>query len=114
MKQLCELLQITRNGMGHGDEELALKLAANYLRILDEDNRLPAFIALYNDGVKLLAKNSPVVVQMKKLEERGVKIVACTTCLEYYGIVDEMQTGIKGTMMDIITLQSKATKIINL
>ncbi len=114
MKPLCELLQITRYGMGDGDEELGLKLMANYLRLLDEDSRLPSFIALYNSGVKLIAKDSPVIEQMKKLEERGVKIIACGTCLNYYNIADDIQAGIKGTMMDIITLQTNADKVINL
>ncbi|MCU4164587.1 sulfurtransferase-like selenium metabolism protein YedF [Carboxylicivirga caseinilyticus] len=114
MKPLCELLQITRYGMGEGDEELGLKLIGNYLRILDEDSRLPSFIALYNSGVKLITKDSPVIEQMKKLEERGVKIIACGTCLNFYGISDEIQAGIKGTMMDIITLQTNADKVINL
>ncbi|MBS2097461.1 sulfurtransferase-like selenium metabolism protein YedF [Carboxylicivirga linearis] len=114
MKPLCELLQITRYGMGDGDEELGIKLIANYLRLLDEDSRLPSFIALYNGGVKLLAQNSPVIEQMKKLEERGVKIIACGTCLNYYSIADNIQVGIKGTMMDIITLQTNADKVINL
>lgn len=114
MKPLCELLQISRNGMGNGDEELGLKLIANYLRLLDEDSRLPSFIALYNGGVRLLSQDSPVIEQMKKLEERGVKIIACVTCLNYYGIVDDIQVGIKGTMMDIITLQTNADKVINL
>ncbi len=114
MKPLCELLQITRYGMGDGDEELALKLLSNYLRILDEDSRLPSFIALYNGGVKLIANDSPYIEQLKKLEERGVKIVACGTCLNHYGITKELQVGNKGTMIDIITLQTNANKVINL
>lgn len=114
MKALCELLQITRYGMGNGDEELALKLAGNYFKILNDDNRLPSFIVLYNEGVKLLTPDCPVVERLKALEERGVKIIVCSTCLAYYGIADKIQFGIKATMMDIITLQSKSDKIINL
>ncbi len=113
MKKLTDLLQITRYGMGDGDTELAIKLLGNYINILVADNRLPSFIVFYNEGVKVLADNSPVKDQLIKLEEKGAKLIACSTCLDYYNITEPV-AGIKGTMPDIITLQSKADKIINL
>ncbi|MCU4173524.1 DsrE family protein [Carboxylicivirga sp. N1Y90] len=108
------LLQITRYGMGHGDAELAIKLVASYFKILIEDKRLPSIITFYNEGVKLLAAGSPVISLMQEAEKQGVKLLACKTCLDYYQITDNMAAGVKGTMMDIITLQSEAAKVINL
>lgn len=114
MKKLCDVLQITRYGMGSGDKKLSIKLISNYFKLIIEENRLPSFIVFYNEGVKLLGKESPITENLKKLEDMGVKLIACTTCLEYYDILSEMTVGIKATMMDIITLQSKADKVINL
>lgn len=113
MKKLSDLLQITRYGMGNGDHELAVKLIGNYFKLILEDKRLPSIIVFYNEGVKLLECNSPVGDYLKDMEHNGIKLLACKTCLDYYNI-NEMCAGIKGTMMDIITLQSDAEKVINL
>ncbi|MBS2212250.1 DsrE family protein [Carboxylicivirga mesophila] len=113
MKKLTDLLLITQNGMGSGDAELQIKLLGNYLNVLISDNRLPGFIAFYNEGVKVLGKDSPFQGQLNKLEQRGVKLIACSTCLNHYQI-DEIVAGIKGTMPDIVTLQCDAQKVITL
>ncbi len=113
MKKLNVLLQLTRYGMGNGNQELAIKLIGNYFRLILEDSRSPSIIVFYNEGVKLLEYQSPVGYYLKNLERSGIKLLACKTCLDYYNI-NEMCAGIKGTMMDIITLQIDAQKIINL
>ena len=114
MTQQNTLLQITRYGMGDGDKELSVKLITNYFKLMIEDNRWPKIITFYNEGVKLLTADHAVTEHFKTLEAKGVKLMACTTCLEHYHIADQMAVGIKGTMMDIITLQANADKVINL
>ncbi|TAJ12796.1 sulfurtransferase-like selenium metabolism protein YedF [Marinilabiliaceae bacterium JC017] len=108
------LVQVTRFGMGHGDEALAIKLMGNYFKLILDDNRLPKIITFYNEGVKLLTEKSPVLETLKTIEQRGVTLVACKTCLDYYGLTDSMGVGITGTMMDIITLQTDADKVVTL
>lgn len=108
------LIQIAQNGMGNGDEQLGIQLVANYLKLLNEEDELPKFIVLYNGGVKLACTGSPAIEAMQVLEKRGVKIIACTTCLKYFGLLDNMEVGIAGTMMDIIELQKSAEKVVNL
>ena len=49
------LILVARDGMGHADEVLRHKLAANYFRMLDEHDMLPGAIAMYGDGVRLAA-----------------------------------------------------------
>ncbi len=113
MEKLSDLLQINSYGMGVGNDELKIKLLTNYFNVILQDNRLPSFIAFYNEGVKVLSMESPCKEQLIKLENKGVKLIACTTCLNFYGI-EETVAGIKGTMPDIVTLQSNATKVITL
>ncbi len=108
------LIQFTQNGMGRGSEELGVVLATNYLNLLSQEDDLPRFIAFYNGGVKLVCSKSPVIDILKALEAKGVNLVACKTCLNHFGILDKMQVGIAGTMMDIIDLQKKADKVISL
>jgi len=108
------LLQVTQNGMGSGDEELGLKLITNYFKLLDADGRLPKIIVFYNGGVKLICEDSPALVALQNLEQKGVQLLACKTCLDSFGIADKLKVGVIGSMPDIITLQAGADKIINL
>ena len=107
------LIQVSNNGMGQGDEELGLKLIANYFRLLIQEEKLPQIITFYNSGVKLICENSPVIETLKQIEAKGVKLIACKTCLDFFNLSNKIKVGIAGTMIDIITLQSAADKVIN-
>jgi sulfur relay (sulfurtransferase) complex TusBCD TusD component (DsrE family) len=84
------------------------------LRLLTESNLLPAAICFYTDGVKLVVEGSPVLEQLKLLEARGVHLIVCSTCLNYFGLEDKVQVGIVGGMTDIIEAQWRADKVITL
>jgi len=108
------LIQVTQYGMGNGDSELGLKLITNYFTLLNEDNRVPKIIVFYNEGVKLICEGSPAIDALKTIQEKGVQLIACKTCLMHYNIFDKIEVGTPGTMVDIITLQASADKVINL
>ncbi len=108
------LLQVTSYGMGHGSEELALQLFNNYIKLSLEDNRLPKIIVFYNEAVKLICEGSPAIDVLKEAESKGTKLLACKTCLNHFQLLEKMVVGVGGTMMDIITLQAEASKIITL
>lgn len=100
--------------MGSGDEDLGLLLVANYLKLINEETELPRFIVLYNTGVKLICAGSPAMESFKNLEQKGVKIIACKTCLNYFGLMDKMEVGMVGTMMEIVELQRISEKVISI
>ncbi len=108
------LVQIDKNGMGTGSEELGLILISNYLKLSLNNNQLPKIITFYNAGVKLTCEGSPVIDTLKDLEKAGVKMIICKTCLNFFKLEDKIKVGIQGTMQDIITLQTDASKVINL
>ncbi len=108
------LVLITNDGMGKGDPELQHKLMQTYLRLLDESGTLPAAICFYTDGVKLVVTGSPVIEQLRALEAKGVHLIICSTCLNHYNLVDQVQVGIVGGMTDIIEAQWRADKVITL
>jgi len=108
------IIQITTNGMGHGDQELKLKLITTYLNLLLETETLPNIITFYNEGVKLLVEGSPVIEVLKLLEEKKVRLLACGTCMNFYNLTDKLQVGIIGGMTDIMEAQQKAEKVITL
>ncbi|CAG1012354.1 hypothetical protein ANAEL_04401 [Anaerolineales bacterium] len=108
------VILVTNNGMGKGDQALQHKLAAKYFELLAQNTHLPAAICFYTDGVKLAVSGSPVIEQLKALEAKGVHIILCSTCLDFYGLSKEVQVGIVGGMTDIIEAQTKATKVITI
>jgi hypothetical protein len=52
--------------------------------------------------------------QLRALESKGVRLIVCSTCLEYYKLTDKVKIGIVGGMTDIIEAQVKAEKVITL
>ena len=106
------VLLITRNGMGDAEPALQQKLITTYLKLLDENNILPAAICFYTNGVRLAVEGSPVIDSLKSLEAKGVNLILCSTCLNYYNLTDQVQVGIVGGMPDIIEAQRRAGKVI--
>ena len=108
------VLIFTRFGMGEGPEELQKVLAVKYLSLLLETGNLPAKILFYTNGVKLACQGSPVIDQLKKLEEKKVELVLCQTCLNFLSLADKAAVGIVGGMGDILEATQKAGKVISL
>ena len=108
------VLLITCDGMGHAVPELQHKLMGTYLRLLLESDHRPTAICFYTDGVKLVVEGSPVLEQLKALEAQGVRLVVCSTCLNYFGLADKVRAGIVGGMPDILEAQWRASKVITL
>lgn len=108
------LLQVTNNFMGVGSEELGKKLIANYFTIRNNDDNLPKIMVFFNAAVKLLCDDSPILDIMKEIEAKGVKMLACKTCLAHFDLLDNIKVGTPGTMVDIISLQDEADKVITL
>ncbi|MAT42362.1 MAG: SirA family protein [Anaerolineaceae bacterium] len=108
------VLLITRNGMGDADPILQKKLITTYFKLLDENDVLPAVICFYAEGVHLVVEGSPVLDSLRSLESKGVHLILCNTCLNFYNLIEKKQVGIVGGMTDIIEAQRRAHKVITL
>ena len=97
--------------MGHGDPVLGKKILGAFLRKSRSIKGLEA-IVLYNDGVKLLTADSPHVADFTMVEENGVDLLACVTCIEHFGI--ELAVGTVSDMGSIMAEMDKADKVITL
>ena len=106
------LLQVTKATLGGDDDILGGRLVLNYFKQRLAEDRLPAVICFYNEGVKLLAGDGEIVEVLQAIEAKGVKLLACKTCVDYFELADKMKCGVVGSMIDIITLQDNANKII--
>ena len=108
------VILINRNGMGQATQELQLKLMTTYFCLLDEHDILPGAICFYTEGVYLAVEGSPVLEQLRSLETKGVRLILCSTCLNYYDLMDKVKVGIVGGMGDILEAQQRASKVITL
>ena len=108
------ILLITRNGMGDAEPPLQHKLISTYLKLLIDTPIYPAAICFYAEGVRLCVEGSPVLESLKALEDRGVRLLLCSTCLNYYGLTQQVKVGIIGGMTDILEAQWRAAKVISL
>jgi intracellular sulfur oxidation DsrE/DsrF family protein len=101
------------DGMGTSDQQdLKEKLAKTFLTLTNEMNPLPKVICFYTDGVQLACEGSPVLDELIALEEKGVRLILCQTCLNSFQLQDQVRIGIVGGMGDIITAMWQADHVI--
>jgi selenium metabolism protein YedF len=98
--------------MGTGDNELGEVLIRSFINIIEEITPLPQSIIFYNSGVFLALKNSPVVESLKKLEQKGIPILVCGTCLNHFKQKENLGAGIVSNMYDIAATMAKASSLI--
>ena len=108
------VLLITAEGMGSADKTLQLKLLDTYLKLMLENVQLPEAICFYTEGVKLVVEGSALLERLAQVEHKGVRLIICSTCLNYYGLTEKVRVGIVGGMPDIIEAQTRAGKVITL
>ena len=108
------VILLTREGMGCADAALQHKLLDTYLNLLLKNGTFPNAICFYTEGVRLVTEGSAHIEQLSQLEQRGVRLVVCSTCLNYYGLTEKVRAGIVGGMADILEAQTRAGKVITL
>ncbi len=106
------LILFTRFGMGDAPAPLQQKLATTFLTLLTQDT-LPGALAFYGEGVKLTCEGSPVLEQLKLISAKGIPIIICQTCLDYFDLRAAVRVGIIGGMPDIMAAMGKADKVIS-
>lgn len=94
--------------MGDGDPELGRILMETFVENLKLQEQLPTHVVLYNGGVKLAMKQSSVCQALTELEELGIRIMLCGTCIDHYGIQMDIGVGMISNMV-VITETLAAT-----
>ena len=104
---ISKTILIQSEWLGRGDDNLGSLLMANFLRLLGESKDKPKTVVFWNTGIRLLCEGSKVINHIKKLEEVGVEILACTTCLEFLDLTDRLLVGKPTTMVRSIESMMK-------
>jgi len=100
--------------IGAGNEELGKLLMKMFFYTILESDDLPKSVLFINDGVKVPTLNQQAIEHLKDLEKKGVEILSCGTCLEFYGLEEKLNVGKVGNMYDIINCMKAASKVITL
>ncbi|MFV0421570.1 sulfurtransferase-like selenium metabolism protein YedF [Oleidesulfovibrio sp.] len=106
------VLLLTTDVIGSGDDVLGGKLMKNFLLTLPELGETLWRIIMLNGAVKLAAEGSHVVDELSGLENSGVEILVCGTCLEHFGLLASKKVGGTTNMLDVVTSLQLATKVI--
>ena len=98
--------------MGRGSDELGMLLMKSFLFAVGQLPQLPKTMLFYNGGAKLTVEGSASLEDLKGLEAQGVKILTCGTCLNFYGLTDQLAVGGVTNMYSIVETLANAGKVI--
>ncbi len=98
--------------MGRGDDKLGKILIGAMLGALPETTPRPSAIVFMNAGVKLAVESSEMLDKIRKLEELGIEILVCGTCLDYFNLKDKVAVGKVSNMFSILETFLKAGNVV--
>lgn len=108
------VIMVGKDAMGEGSEELGQVLIKGYFYTLTETTPLPESIVFLNSGAKLTCEGSVAVENIRILEEKGVEILTCGTCLDYYQLKDKLVVGGISNMYTIVETTNRAKNTIRI
>lgn len=106
------LVILSANTMGTGDPKLGTSLMKAFVFALTRQNQLPETILCYNTGAYLTCEGADTLEDLKLLESEGVTVLTCGTCLEFYGLQEQLAVGDVTNMYDIVERMEGAKTII--
>ena len=106
---------IGKEYIGDGDREFGNNLMKMALYTLSEDARAPKYIFFMNGGVKLLSNEEEQICEnVKKMEEKGTKVLVCGACLNYYEMTEKLGAGEVSNMYSILSAMEECAKVVTL
>lgn len=87
--------------MGTGEKGLGSLLMKGYVYTLTQLDVPPRCVIFMNSGVKLSLQDSESLDDLKTLEEKGVKLLVCGTCLDFLNVREQMGVGVISNMYEI-------------
>ena len=104
-----QLGSVTPEDSAFGEEMLD-----NFFHALESRNDKPEAICFYTEGVQALAKGTPLETGLRLLHGLGIRMVACKSCVEHYGLTGKLAVGEAAGMPDILQLLLEADKVVTI
>jgi len=105
---------VADRGLGRSDPELGSILMRAFIATISDLPQPPDTIALMQGGVRLACEGSAVLEQLSTLEAKGVRILVCGTCLDFFGLMEKLQVGRISNMAEIVETLMAAGRVIPL
>lgn len=106
---------IGKDCVGAGDEALGHNLMKMALYTLSQSDNVPETVIFMNSGVRLPSSSEVQIIDsIKALAAKGCQIIACGTCLDYYGLKADLKVGKISNMYEIIEKMQNSPKVITL
>ena len=106
------VVAVDTDSMGRGNDELGAVLIKGFLFAVSRLETLPKTVLFYNGGAKLTTEGSASLEDLRLMEQQGVEILTCGTCLNYYGLTDQLAVGSVTEMYTIVERLNRAEKVI--
>jgi len=106
------VILIAAEEFGSGSPELGQLLMQLLLRSLGEVPAKPGSVVLVHGGVRLATEGSPVLDALQRLEQHGVTVRVCGTCLDYYGLKDRVRVGQVSNMFELVEVLLAASGVV--
>jgi len=109
-----QIIFCTGETLGDGKAELGKILMRNFFYALAEGDNIPEAVIFMNRGVFLALESSEIAQSLQKIAGRGVEVLACGTCLDYYGLKEKPLVGEVSNMGSITELLGKTEQVVTL
>ena len=104
------VIYINSELMGSGDEKLGDILMSTFLSTLGDFVKEVSHILLVNEGVKLACEGSDKADSLVLLEEAGIEILSCGTCINHFNLTDKVKAGKVSNMFTILQVLTSAER----
>ncbi len=106
------VLVVNSDELGVGEGDLGKLLRKSFLGALVESPAKPSTLIVLNTGVKLVVEGSPALEPLQQLLASGTEILACGTCLDFFGLKEKVAVGEISNMYNFIDLLMTADKVV--
>lgn len=101
-------------GIGSPDKELGELLIKTFFQTIHDISPLPDKLIFMHGGVKHTVEGSECLDIIKKLENIGIDILVCGTCLDYYKIKNNLKAGRISNFFEIASILNTADNTVTL
>ncbi|MCK4718235.1 MAG: sulfurtransferase-like selenium metabolism protein YedF [Thermoplasmata archaeon] len=98
--------------IGRGDDELGYILTKSIIYSFLEVEPKPETIIFMNSGVRLAVEGSEALADLQALQDQGVDILVCGTCLDFFKLKDKLAIGEMSNAYTIAETLLDAGKIV--
>ncbi len=98
------------------DEELGKILIKGFVKTFVNADPLPAKVILINTAVKFACRGAdPEILEaLEELKGKGVEVICCGTCLDYFNLLDDLKIGIASNAFDVVQSLANSGNVIRL